>query len=64
MNLEKGLRQYPSSVILLLTTGEVHSQCGDMAKSIKLFQKACELDQYHPLPYLNAARGMSTLSSR
>jgi tetratricopeptide (TPR) repeat protein len=56
MTLEEGLALYPSSTILLLTTGEVHSQSGDMTKSIKLFQRVAELDPFHPLGFLNAAR--------
>ena len=54
--LEEGLELYPHAVILLLCAGEVHSQCGDMVKSIKMFRKASLLEAGHPLPWVNAAR--------
>jgi tetratricopeptide (TPR) repeat protein len=54
--LEEGLDQLPNSMILLLCTGEVHSQCGDMVKAIKMFHKASLLQAGHPLPWVNAAR--------
>jgi tetratricopeptide (TPR) repeat protein len=66
--LEEGLVLFPKSNVLLLCSGEVHSQCGDMARSIKLFQQAAgetfrenvnenkDDDWSHPLPWVNAAR--------
>lgn len=54
--MEEGLKKYPHSSILLLCAGEIHSQCGDMTKSIKLFHKAHLLDPLHPLPLINASR--------
>jgi tetratricopeptide (TPR) repeat protein len=54
--LEDGLKECPNSVILLLCSGEVHSQCGDMVKSIKMFRRASLLEAGHPLPWVNAAR--------
>jgi tetratricopeptide (TPR) repeat protein len=56
MIMEEALKQYPKSTILLLCSGELHSQCGDMAKSIKQFHQAHSLDRYHPLPFINVSR--------
>ena len=54
--LEEGLSLYPRSTVLLLCSGEVHSQCGDMVKAIKHFQTATKLEPGHPLPWVNAGR--------
>lgn len=54
--LEEGLHLFPRSMVLLLCSGEVHSQCGDMVKAIKQFHKCTELDPTHPLPWVNAGR--------
>jgi tetratricopeptide (TPR) repeat protein len=60
--LERGLVKYPLTSALLLTTGELHSQCGDMVKALQLYQAVCKLDSRNPLPYLHAARTYMQLS--
>ena len=54
--LEEGLSEHPNSVTLLICSGEVHSQAGDMVKALKSFKRAHALDGRNPLPYVNAAR--------
>lgn len=43
-------------MILLICSGEVHSQAGDMVNGLQCFRKANRLDKRNPLPFINAAR--------
>ncbi len=54
--LEEGLSEHPNSIILLICSGEVQSQAGDMVNALQAFHKANRLDARNPLPFINAAR--------
>jgi predicted Zn-dependent protease len=54
--LEEGLSEHPNSIILLVCSGEVHSQAGDMVNALENFERANKLDARNPLPFVNAAR--------
>eukprot|EP00981_Chlorochromonas_danica_P013166 scaffold5931_cov173-Ochromonas_danica.AAC.4 len=64
--LEEGLCRpgLVTSSALVLCLGDVHCQCGDMVKAIKLYQAAQVFDPTNPLPFLNASRAYAQLSQR
>lgn len=56
MKFEDGLVSFPNSTILLLCYGEIHSQCGDLIRSIQSYKKILNYDAFHPLLWINCNR--------
>lgn len=60
--LQKGYRDHPNCLNLAICLGEVMSAAGDMVGALEAFKKASEIDPFHPLPFLNAARTYQQLN--
>lgn len=60
--LKKAAEDFPNSLYINLSLGEVMSQCGDIVMALTCFKTASIIDPSCPLPYMYASRVYQQLS--